>query len=231
MHSERNFTICIRHCARQAASLLEVASESQHWWRELDIGTPPEANIHRWHWVLMLTVSMRRPSSDQGRCTMSERIATPKLLATIDRTASIELVRMCIGAVIGGRSALQGVDFPKIGGVIARRRFTNQDDAQAVIWFRKAALQGHPKAQNNLGLMYEHGRGTVQDYAQAIVWLRKAAEQGDAAAENNIGLMFEHGLGVPRDIRQAVAWYRKADEHGNPAAKLNLQRLFPIERA
>jgi hypothetical protein len=38
-------------------------------------------------------VSMRFPSIDQGRSTMSERIVTPSPLATIDLTASTEEVR------------------------------------------------------------------------------------------------------------------------------------------
>ncbi|KWV84582.1 hypothetical protein PFLmoz3_05617 [Pseudomonas fluorescens] len=38
-------------------------------------------------------VSMRLPSRDQGRCTRSDRIATPLPLATMLRTASTELVR------------------------------------------------------------------------------------------------------------------------------------------
>lgn len=42
---------------------------------------------------LMVTVSMRLPSSDHGRCTRSDRIATPLPLATMLRTASTELVR------------------------------------------------------------------------------------------------------------------------------------------
>ena len=36
----------------------------------------------------IIRVSMRFPSSDQGRCTKSERIATPLPLATMLRTAS-----------------------------------------------------------------------------------------------------------------------------------------------
>jgi hypothetical protein len=32
-----------------------------------------------------------------------------------------------------------------------------KDDTQAVYWFRKAAEQGHAKAQYNLGLMYDYG--------------------------------------------------------------------------
>ena len=53
-----------------------------------------------------------------------------------------------------------------------------QDYAQAVFWYRKAAEQGYAMAQNNMGIMYDNGRGVDQDYDQAVNWYRKAAEQG-----------------------------------------------------
>ncbi|MDT4832566.1 hypothetical protein FQZ97_661280 [compost metagenome] len=40
-----------------------------------------------------LMVSMRLPSSDHGRYTMSDSTVTPSPLATVLRTASTELVR------------------------------------------------------------------------------------------------------------------------------------------
>ncbi|WP_439830288.1 tetratricopeptide repeat protein, partial [Aeromonas veronii] len=62
-----------------------------------------------------------------------------------------------------------------------------QDDAQALAWYRKAAEQGHAKAQYNLGVMYGNGQGVPQDDAQAVVWFRKAAEQGLAEAQYELG--------------------------------------------
>ena len=50
-----------------------------------------------------------------------------------------------------------------------------QDFAQAVIWYRKAADQESAAAQNNLGLMYENGRGVPQDYIRAHMWYNLAA--------------------------------------------------------
>ena len=39
----------------------------------------------------------------------------------------------------------------------------------------KAAKQGNPFEQFNLGLMYYKGRGTAQDYTKAVYWWRRAA--------------------------------------------------------
>jgi hypothetical protein len=68
-----------------------------------------------------------------------------------------------------------------------------EDDAQAVLWFRKAAEQGDAHAQYDLGLSYNEGHGVPQDYAQAALWYRKAAEQGDTDAQYNLGVWYEEG--------------------------------------
>jgi len=85
-----------------------------------------------------------------------------------------------------------------------------EDDAQAVLWFRKAAEQGDAHAQYDLGLSYNEGHGVPQDYAQAALWYRKAAEQGDTDAQYNLGVWYEEGeyRGVDQDT-QAAFWRRK----------------------
>jgi tetratricopeptide (TPR) repeat protein len=62
----------------------------------------------------------------------------------------------------------------------------NGDDAEAVRWYRKAAEAGHAAAMNNLGVMYERGRGVTQDDGEAVRWYRKAAEAGDETARENL---------------------------------------------
>ena len=67
-----------------------------------------------------------------------------------------------------------------------------QDDAEAVIWYRRAAEQSHATAQYNLGVMYGAGEGVPQDDAEAVRWYRLAAEQGDASAQNNLRSHVRH---------------------------------------
>jgi hypothetical protein len=43
-----------------------------------------------------------------------------------------------------------------------------QDHADAMKWYRRAADQGYAVAQFNLGLMYENGRGVQQDEFEAL---------------------------------------------------------------
>ncbi|MBK8570004.1 MAG: sel1 repeat family protein [Nitrosomonadales bacterium] len=80
-------------------------------------------------------------------------------------------------------------------------------------------------AQNNLGLMYEQGRGVTQDYQKAASWFRMAAEQGDAEAQYTLGFMYANGEGVSRDYQQAMLWLSKAAEQGDVAAQFKVAKL------
>jgi hypothetical protein len=67
-------------------------------------------------------------------------------------------------------------------------------DATAVHWYRKAAEQGHPAAQFNLGCMCEDGVGVLRaSDAEAAHWYRKAADQGHSKAQFNLGCLLERG--------------------------------------
>lgn len=57
---------------------------------------------------------------------------------------------------------------------------------EAVKWYRKAAEQGNPVAQNSLAYCYEKGKGITKNIDEAITWYRKAANQGDNSAEKSL---------------------------------------------
>ncbi len=84
------------------------------------------------------------------------------------------------------------------------------DYATALQEFKPLAEQGLAVAQNNLGIMYDTGRGVPQDYAEAVKWYRRAAEQGQASAQLNLGAIYHEGQGVPQDYVQAHMWYTLA---------------------
>jgi hypothetical protein len=107
-----------------------------------------------------------------------------------------------------------------------------QDYAEAVRWCRKAAEQGHPGAQFQLGVMYEMGLGVTQDWAEAVRWYRKAAEQGDAHAQFDLGVMYAHGEGVPQDYVQAHMWVSLAASRasGDDQRKFAHERDFLAEK-
>ena len=92
-------------------------------------------------------------------------------------------------------------------------------------WYRKAAEQGHADAQNNLGVMYDNGKGVRQDYTNAVQWYRKAAEQGHAGAQINLGMMYEKGQGVRQSKIVAKEWFKKACANGDKQSCDAYQKL------
>ena len=58
-----------------------------------------------------------------------------------------------------------------------REAYERKDYAEAVRWYRKAAEQGHARAQNNLGVMYVAGQGVSQDLVNAYGWLNLAVSR------------------------------------------------------
>ena len=84
------------------------------------------------------------------------------------------------------------------------------DFAEALAQWRPLAEQGIARAQNNLGVLYENGKGVPQDINEALKWYRLAAEQNYGGAENNLGLIYALGRGVPRDPMRAYMWFSLA---------------------
>jgi len=69
---------------------------------------------------------------------------------------------------------------PYEDGVAAANR---GDHATALKFWEPLAEHGDAKAQVNLGVLYQYGRGVPQDYAAAHMWFTLAAAQGDANAQ------------------------------------------------
>lgn len=59
-----------------------------------------------------------------------------------------------------------------------RGRGIEQNYAKAFEWYKKAAEQGHKRAQYNLGVMYAMGQGIEKNISKAREWFQKAADQG-----------------------------------------------------
>ena len=102
-----------------------------------------------------------------------------------------------------------------------------KDEVEAAKWYRKAAEQGLALAQNNLGVMYDHGLGVPMDEAEAVKWYRKAAEQGDPKAQTNLGLKYASGRVVPKDETEAYKWLLLAGAQGDENAKKFIKVVEP----
>jgi uncharacterized protein len=106
--------------------------------------------------------------------------------------------------------------------------FSSGDYALAFREFQPLAEQGNARAQGNLGVMYQNGKGVPKDEKRAFFWYLKAAEQGIARAQADLGFLYANGNGVAQDYQQAVVWYRKAAEQGYAEAQFNLGVMYDV---
>jgi uncharacterized protein len=93
-----------------------------------------------------------------------------------------------------------------------------RDEASAMVWFRKAAEQGHANGRLSLGSLYY----VRKEYGTAATWYRQAAEQGNAVAEIRLARQYADGMGLPRDNVQALKWFTiAAARAGDSYARTN----------
>jgi TPR repeat protein len=105
----------------------------------------------------------------------------------------------------------------------------------ALMLHRKAAEQGHPLSQFDLGNMYDLGLGVGEDRAEAFKWFRRSAAQGYGDAQVNLGAMYYRGEGTAQDYVEAYKWFSIAaagggylDTRGNVAGKIDATRRRDI---
>jgi uncharacterized protein len=92
--------------------------------------------------------------------------------------------------------------------------------------FRKAAEQGHPDAQFELGILCQYDRAIKGKSKEAIKWYEKAAEHGHAKAQYQLGRCYYLGWGVKGKKETAVNWYQKAADQGHPGAQTDLATCY-----
>jgi len=89
-----------------------------------------------------------------------------------------------------------------------------KNETLAIGWLHKAADQGLPEAQRQLGLLYQLGKRVTKNPAEAVRWLRLAADQNDAASQYFLGHCYSGGNGVPKDFDAAMKLYRASADQG-----------------
>lgn len=109
--------------------------------------------------------------------------------------------------------------------VAGMEAYNKGDISLAYSLLRRAATDGDPEGQVNLGYLYARGQGVRQDQREALRLYRAAAAQGDSEGMNAIGYKYQYGTGVRPDIQRAIHWYCQAVVLGNPRALNNLAIL------
>ncbi len=95
------------------------------------------------------------------------------------------------------------------------------DTGMAESWYRKAAMQGHPQAEDNYGLaLFQNNKRD-----QAAMWLEKSAGRGEPRAQFVLGTMLFNGDAVTRDWVRAYALMTRASSAGLPQASSTLAQM------
>ena len=102
------------------------------------------------------------------------------------------------------------------------------DQLQSFKWYARAAKEGLPEAENNLGSCYFFGRGVDVDYEKAFRLYKSSAEKGNNEAEMNVGICYAAGKGVKQDYALAYTWWKKAAEQGHVKAMVNLATCYEM---
>jgi TonB family protein len=99
-----------------------------------------------------------------------------------------------------------------------------RDDAQARIYYEKAAAYSYAAAQNSLGALYLDGRGGLsKDDTKAVQLFKLAADQGSAIAQFNLAASYAWGRGgLQKSDERAVQLLKLAADQGELHAQAGL---------
>ncbi|KAG0046246.1 hypothetical protein BGZ90_008230, partial [Linnemannia elongata] len=101
-----------------------------------------------------------------------------------------------------------------------------QDLDEARYWYLKAANQGDPAGQCNLGHLYRLELGVDRNHLTALSWYQKAAARGDAGGQCYVGLVYKDGLTGVVDYSAAMEWYLMAASQGYAYAQYSIGNLY-----
>lgn len=115
-------------------------------------------------------------------------------------------------------------------GILFRDGYGKNSKQNALEWFTKAAIQGEPFSQNEVGFIYENDG----NYEEAINWYSKAAEQDNNLAQYNLGNIFfnianNHCIEKKEKeelYEKAAYWLEKSANQGYAAAQNQLGLLY-----
>lgn len=125
------------------------------------------------------------------------------------------------------------VDHPIYHFNIGMVYYVRRNNKEAFKWFRKAAYEGYPPAQNFVGIFYREGYGIKKNLSTAYTWFVTAATVHKLSdAQFNLGLMFEKGNIPGGEINYSAAyeWYNLAADQGNTDALCGLALFYVTTR-
>ena len=87
-------------------------------------------------------------------------------------------------------------------------------DFKKFFYANRAAINGNPKAQFDVAIMYAMGKGVQKNERMAFNWFHKSARNNNALAKHYMGLSFFEGRGVRKQMHLAKYWFKLASKQG-----------------
>lgn len=103
-------------------------------------------------------------------------------------------------------------------------RGTPVNHKKAYDLYQQSALQEHPSAINNIGMMYLRGEYVTKNENIAFRLFEKASAD-HSQAKDNLGQCYENGWGVEADNEQAMNFYQLAGDEGFKLGYFHLGQL------
>lgn len=109
---------------------------------------------------------------------------------------------------------------------LANYYFVEGEEQKAFNYYKKAAIQNHADAANNLADMYLNGEGVEVDEQLAFNWFMKAAQAGVVEAMFTLGIMYEQGLGIEANKEKALYSYISSASGGYVEAQYQVGMIY-----
>ena len=101
--------------------------------------------------------------------------------------------------------------------------YTQKKLDESIMWFEKAANQGHVIALNALGNIYVDRKN---DLKKAFEYYEKCANKGFSICQRNLAHRYEYGKGISQDYKKAFEWYEKAAIQGDNISQFKLGKAY-----
>lgn len=105
---------------------------------------------------------------------------------------------------------------PKLGAIVLALAFCSTAEAQVLNDLKRAAENGDPAAEFNLGQKYAAGDGLEKNSTKAFCWTHRSAEHGHAWAWLRLGMMYGMGEGVKKDNIESYKWFHLINVVADP---------------
>lgn len=164
-----------------------------------------------------------RPAAEKGSAEACLFLGTALLLGKgVEPDAPVGLAWLRKAANAGSVAAQASLGVTYFTGTAEVR----QDYAEAAVWLRQAARQGHGDSANKMGVIFKNGLGTEQNLEKAVLWFTYGANAGDRFAQGNLAVCYLNGEWVRRDYEQAARWFEEAARRGHADSQYFLGLMY-----